>query len=450
MERVFPTGSVVEAMLKFCVRMAVLACFLATAGEAFAEGFALYEYSARGVALSGSVMARKADASAVAYNPALITQMKGMHAMAGVSAIYPRGKMTWHDDDTETTRLKHSLWFIPHAYYTHQINDDWYFGVGEFTRYGLGFEYPHNWPGRFNIYEVALTSFSINPNIAWKATDKLSLAVGVEVVYVNLDLKKRSKVDMVPGVASFEVDANIQDADAWGVGGNFAAHYQFSDQWAIGAQYRSQVRVHAYGDMEYTYKGYTGPSQLPLGPGGAAVPGNAVAQGAYNQNFKDGGADAIVVLPDSLAAGVSWTPVPELSIEVGAIWTRWSTFKSLNINLPEPINQSKTAKNWRDTWRFNLGVEWEVLDWLTLRVGYAYDQSPMTEEYADYLVPTANRNIYSGGLGFRWEAWTLDLAYSIIVPKERNYNTSSETNTVRSKPSDSYTQIFAVSLAYEF
>lgn len=437
-------------MFKFSVRMAVLACFLVTAGEALAEGFALYEYSARGVALSGAVMARKADPSAVAYNPALLTQLSGIHAMAGVSAIYPRGTMKWHDENLETSRLKHSLWYIPHAYYTHQLNDDWYFGVGEFTRYGLGFEYPHDWPGRFNIYEVALSTFSINPVLAWKATSKLSVAAGVEVVYVNLDLKKRSQVDMVPGVASFEVDANIQDADAWGVGGNIAAHYQFNEQWAIGAQYRSQVRVHAYGDMQYTYKGYTGPEQLPLGPGGAAVPGGAVAEGAYRQNFRDGQADSTVVLPDSLALGIAWMPVPQFSIEVGAIWTRWSTFKALNINLPSPIGKAESPKDWRDTWRFNIGVEWDVLEWLTLRAGYTYDQAPMTEQYADYLVPTANRNIYSGGLGFKWEAWTLDLAYSIIVPKERNYNTSEKTNTLRSKPSDSYTQIFALSLGYEF
>ncbi|MDL2291050.1 outer membrane protein transport protein, partial [Desulfovibrio sp. OttesenSCG-928-F20] len=178
-------------MLKHCLRLAVFCCFLAFAGNAFAEGFALYEYSARGVALGGSMMARKPDPSAVAYNPALITQLKGTHVMAGVTAIYPKGKMRWTDPDTGEqgrTLLKNSIWYIPHGYFTHQINDDWFFGIGEFTRYGLGFEYPHDWPGRFNIYEVSLVSASLNPNIAWRATDKLSLAAGVEIVYVNLDL----------------------------------------------------------------------------------------------------------------------------------------------------------------------------------------------------------------------------------------------------------------------
>lgn len=428
-------------MLKFWLRLSLVLCLLANAGYAHAEGFALYEYSARGVALSGAMMARKPDPSAVAYNPALLTRLPGTHVMAGITTIYPRGKMVWEDKSPET-RLKHSLWHIPHGYFTHQINDDWFFGIGEFTRFGLGFEYPHDWPGRFNIYEVNLTSFSINPNIAWRATDKLSLAAGVEIVNVNLDLKKRGQLAFPSPSNStpMEIDANIQDADAWGIGGNVAMHYQFNEQWAFGAQYRSPVRVHAYGDMQYTM----------IDPGSYATAGGSV----FQQVFRDVGADATVVLPDSVAFGLAWMPVPELSIEVGAIWTHWSTFGSLNIYMPDAPNpalrRSMSKKDWRDTWRLNAGIEWQALDWLALRLGYAYDEAPMTPEYADYLVPTANRNIYSGGIGLKWDAWTVDLAYSYIHPKRRNYNPAPERGLLESRPSESYTQLFSMSVSYEF
>lgn len=409
-----------------------------TSGKALADGFALYEYSARGVALSGAVMARKPDPSAVAYNPALLTRLPGVHVAAGSSFINPRGRMEWDDSLYETTRLKHSVWPIPHAYYTHQINDDWTFGVGEFTRYGLGFEYPSHWPGRFSIYDVALLSASINPVIAWRATDKLSLAAGVEIVYVTLDLKKRAKFNqgLPSGATPMEVDADIKDANAFGIGGNVAMHYQFNDQWAVGAHYRSQVRVHAHGDIRY--KLIDSGSYGPSGPT------------TFDQVFKNGGADSTVILPDSVAAGISWTPTPEFSLEVGAIWTRWSTFRSLNISVPSPVDKTYSPKHWRDSWRFNAGAEWDALDWLTLRVGYAYDQSPIRAPYDDYLVPTGNRHIYSGGLGFNWDAWTLDLAYSIIVPICRSYRDNPETGTLKSKTHASYTQIVAFTLAYEF
>ena len=437
-------------MLHCCFRLAVLLCVLLTAGVAYAEGFALYEYGARGMALGGAMAARKPDASAVAFNGALLTRLSGIHAMAGITAVRPSGKMKWREADGTrgTTELRDSLWGIPHAYYTHQISDNWFFGIGEFTRFGLGFEYPHDWPGRYNIYQVSLVSGSLNPTIAWKATDKLSLAAGVELVYVNLDLKKRIRQPLpgTGGMAAMEVDSSIKNADDWGVGFNLAGHYQLNDQWAVGLQYRSQVRVHAYGDAEFTYLGLSGPLA-----GNPVV--NQQALAGYRSNFKDGKANATVILPDSFAGGVCWTPIPELSIEVGAVWTRWSTFKSLNINLPEPLPKSHNKKHWKDVWRLNAGVEYQALDWLALRAGYVWDQSPMESTYEDYLVPTGDRQIFSGGLGFKWEAWTLDLAYAYILPKARSYRNeqySGGTWTVEGRTKSSNTQLFSVSLGYEF
>lgn len=431
-------------MKRICLRLAALFCFLAVTGTAHAEGFALYEYSARGIALGGSVMARKPDASAVAYNPALMTKLPGIHIMGGVSAISPEGDMRTTDaaGNKETTSLKSATWYIPHVYYTQQINDRFTVGIGEFSRYGLGFEYPHDWPGRFNVYQVSLKSSSLNPSLAWAATDKLSLAAGLEVVYVTLDLKKRAQFPIPPmgaPVGAIEVDSNIQDAEDFGLGFNLAGHYQFNDQWAVGLQYRSQVRVHAKGDVQYTYMGYQGhPAGEPF------------AQPVFNSVFDDGKAHATVILPDSLSAGLSWTPIPNLSLEVGATWTRWSSFRGLNIHLPEPIGVSNNPKHWKDVWRINAGVEYEPLDWLALRAGYVYDQSPMTDRYADYLVPTHDRHIFSLGTGFKWNAWTLDLAYAYILPKDRSYSASSETHVLDSKTRDASTSIFSLSLGYQF
>ncbi|MDR3074114.1 MAG: outer membrane protein transport protein, partial [Deltaproteobacteria bacterium] len=331
-------------MPSFCSRLLCMLVFLLSfPGTLLAEGFALYEYSARGIALGGAVLARKPDPSSVAYNPALLMRLPGVHAMAGFSAITPVGKMESVDrlGREDSTSLRASTWIIPHLYYTHQINDRFTFGVGEFSRFGLGFEYPHDWPGRFNIYQVAMTSFSINPNIAWAATDKLSLAAGAEILYVDLDLKKRLlfSTPAAPGL-EMEVDSNIQKAEDTGIGWNLATHYQFNDQWSVGLLYRSQVRIHAKGEVGWTLVRHNLPSSQ-----------NAAAQGVFNQVFHDGKAHSTVILPDSLAGGIAFSPIPELSLEVTATWTRWSMFRSLNIHLPEPVGESRNKKHWSDTWR---------------------------------------------------------------------------------------------------
>ena len=427
-------------MIQLCTRLAVaLALCLVTVSTSFAEGFGLYEYSARGLALGGATVARKPDASAVAWNPALLTRLPGVNIMAGMTLIRPSGSMDIWDEsgNKHAVSLRDSLWPVPHAYYTHQINDRFTFGIGEFSRFGLGLEYPNNWPGRFNIYEVALTSASLNPNLAWKATDKLSLAAGVELVYVNLDLKKRNKVNLPGG--SMEVDANIQDATTWGVGFNLAAHYQFNEQWAAGLTYRSQVRVHAKGDMEFSL--VSNDSALP----------DASVEGIFSNNFKNGGAHSTVYLPDAITGAVSYSPTPKLSVELAATWTRWSSFRHLNIHIDTLAAPSNSNKHWSDAWRISAGVEYALTDWLDLRAGYTFDQSPMEGQYADYLVPTSDRDIYSVGLGFKHNAWTADVAYAYISAGRRSYKPNNETHVLRSKTNGgNNTQLFSLSIGYSF
>jgi long-chain fatty acid transport protein len=415
------------------VFLAVAGFVLASAAPVLAEGFALYEWSARGIALGGATVAREPDASTVAYNPALMTKLHGIHIQGGFSAITPDGRMqTTSGGVTQSTTLKPATWVVPHLYYTQQLSDRWFVGVGEFSRFGLGFEYPHNWPGRQNVYQVKLNTASINPNVAWKATDNLSLAAGVEFVYVKLDLKKRT---VLPNPA-WEIDSDIQDAEDVSPGFNLAAHYQFNDQWAAGLSYRSQTKVRAWGDVDFN-----------------DVNGN-IPGPVYNAAVKDGTAHAEVVFPDSVAGGVSFTPIPELSFEVGATWTRWSTFRSLRIHIPQTIANpegiSESKKMWDDAWRLNAGVEWKALDWMTLRAGYIWDQSPMTEEYEDYLVPTDGRNMYSVGVGFQYDAWTLDLAYAYIDAKGRSYSSNTETHVLDSKAKSTRTDIVSMTLGYEF
>lgn len=425
-----------EMLLRLCAPLAAVLLFFSQNGVAQAEGFALYEYSARGIALGGSMMARKPDASVVAYNPAQITRLEGGHVMAGVSSISPKGKMRWTDGDGNkgSSKLKDLHWFIPHAYYTQQLSDDWFFGIGEFTRFGLGFEYPHEWPGNENIYEVALTTFSINPNIAWKATDQLSLAAGVEIMYGSLDLKKRAAPLRDDYGLDNQMDINMRDMEDVGYGFNLAAHYQFSDQWAVGLQYRSPIKAKLEGDVEFS---------------NVNIP-SMFYQGIAARGYRDGSTSTKVTLPDSVAGGIAWTPVPEFSIEAGAVWTRWSTFDKLDFSMPHGLDKAKNPKDWKDVWRFNVGAEWQALDWLTLRAGYVFDESPMTSKYEDYLVPTADRHIFSGGFGVQWQDWTVDFAYAYIYPRGRHYNANGGTHTLDSQSDASSTRIFSLSVGYEF
>lgn len=113
--------------MKRLKKLAVSCLLVCTAlvGTAQAEGYALYEWGARGNALGGAMVARKPDASAVAYNPALMTQLEGTQVMAGVSAIIPSAKVdVTYGGQTYTGEGADNVWTPPHGYLTTQVKDN--------------------------------------------------------------------------------------------------------------------------------------------------------------------------------------------------------------------------------------------------------------------------------------------------------------------------------------
>ncbi|MFP4236270.1 MAG: OmpP1/FadL family transporter, partial [Desulfonatronovibrio sp.] len=105
----------------------------------YSAGFALYEFGARGTSMGGTTIGRADDPSAVAYNPAGITQLEGIQTMAGLSVVSPSGEI--ETPGGTTTSIERNNWIPPHAYLTYQMNDWAWLGLGVYTRFGLGTEY---------------------------------------------------------------------------------------------------------------------------------------------------------------------------------------------------------------------------------------------------------------------------------------------------------------------
>jgi long-chain fatty acid transport protein len=373
-------------------------CLVLLAAQAsFAAGFGIYEWSARGNALGGATVGRADDPSALATNPAGITQLDGVQVLGGFTAIHPvldvKADGKWYSSD------KDSLWIPPHFFATWKVNDRYSIGLGTFSRFGLGSVFDEDWGGRYNSYEAIIESMSINPNVAVKVTDKLSAAFGVEAMYLNFSQKK--KVDV------FGTDGDIHlEADGMGYGFNMGLHYQPCSYAKLGLSYRSPVTMKVVGDANF--------SDMPALPPGY---------------FEDTSASGIVTLPDSFSFGVAMYPMEKLSVEVGAVYTLWSKYDELKINfgdavIPKPgvglVDQTTTPKNWEDVWRFNIGVEYAALDWLDLRAGYVFDQSPVQDETIDYMVPANDRHLLNGGLGFHWDNWMVDVNYTYLMIMDRD------------------------------
>lgn len=400
---------------------------LVTAQFCSAAGFAIYEWSARDFALGGATVGRADDPAALASNPAGITQLDGIQVMAGVMPIKPL--MTVVADGVSTDSDDDALFFPPHFYATWKVNDRYSIGLATFSRFGLGTKFDENWKGRYNSYEAVLESMSINPNVAVKVTDKLSAAFGVEAMYLNINLKKKIPLGSVDG------DSNLE-ADGFGYGFNMALHYQPCDYAKLGLTYRSPVTMKVTGDADF--------SNIPTG-----VP-----------YFSDTSAKGVVTLPDSFSFGLAVYPMDKLSVEVGTTYTLWSKYDELTIDFGDPIlpsatpDQLSSPKNWNDVWRFNVGVEYAALDWLDLRLGYVFDQSPVPDGTIDYLLPDSDRHLFSGGLGFHKDNWALDMSYSYLMFEDRDIEGRKDSlgrdEVFDGKVKDAHAHIAGLSFTYKF
>lgn len=412
-----------------------LALVVYCAPVARGEGFALNEWSARGVALAGGMVGRADDASAIAYNAAGITQLPGTHFMGGFALISPSGSITTESGSRKTnTFTKPALWNAPHGYVSHQLSDNAWIGMGSFSRFGLGNSFAGDWAGRYNVYDIGIQTISFVPTLAIKLNDTVSVSVGVEAMNAHMYMGNK-----VPTYTNKLFDNDMQlEGYGWGYGAHLGLHMRLNDQWSVGLSYKSQMTLNINGDVEFSYQGKS-----------------AISASRHLPEAIDCKANTVLQLPDSAALGIAYKPLDNLSFEVGTVWTRWSTYNALNIYMDNGYN-SINNKEWRDGWNFNASVEYKPLDWWTLRAGFSFETPVVNERHADFMVPTNGRQTLSVGTGFNWNNWNLDLAYAHLWINPLDYSStdakgiSPASGISGGNSKDITANIYMVSLSYSF
>lgn len=404
-------------------KSAVLLSLLLLADLSHAAGFALYEFSARGTAMGGAVMANKAEPASLATNPALITELDGTQAQLGLTVVTADAKTSVAGN---ARSLKDDVWLLPNFFITRKWSEDITFGLGGFSRYGLGGEYKNwqTWTGSALAYKVKLETFSFTPTIAVKANDELSVAMGLEAMVIGFSQNST----LLPGAAAEATAYKISGSGvSWG--GNFSFVYkpQWAEKWSLGAMYRTKVkqelsgRIHA--GMEYP------------------------ARNIYSADAKGS-----IALPDSISAGISFRPTEKWTLEAGIIGTFWSSYDQILIEYKDMENTPTihNKKDYKDAYRLNIGTEYQLHTNWAVRAGYVYDKSPINEKAMDTLVPVDDRHIASIGFGYKHERWSVDAAYAHVFSKDLTGTTSSQFGNLPVKYSDGRSDMYALTVGYKF
>ena len=200
--------------------VAVVLPFVLFASAAQGAGFALYEFSARTTAMGGATVANGPEAASLATNPSLITELDGTQIQFGATIVTADATTTVNGN---SRALENDVWTLPNFYMTHKWDDKIAFGIGAFSRYGLGGTYKDhdNWLGSNLAYKVKLETISFTPTIAVKANDQLSLAMGLEAMTIDFTQNSMYGAGLMPGAPGYELHGT---GVSWG--GNFSLPYR--------------------------------------------------------------------------------------------------------------------------------------------------------------------------------------------------------------------------------
>lgn len=402
-----------------------LAAALLAPQVAGAEGFAINEWSAEGVAMGGARMFAEDDAANVAYNPASITKVKGEAMKSSYTYLSPHGNYKLYDgagkEIEDGKNVVHAGWAVG-SYYVRQINDKEWFGIGAFPRFAMVSEFERASKASTNAFFSKLNGVSVTPTYAHKFDKKWSAAVGAEINYVGLELQKNS----YHPVAQMNVGATQTEGESYALGWNAAANYAFDDKNEIGVVYRSRI-THS---LEADFKMYP-------------ASGGKITADAYG----------VVTLPDSWDIGYNHKFDKKTRLELKATRTNWSTYDALNVYFDKPVFGQSAAlsdKNWESGWRYAIGLEHNLSDKYAAMAGFAFDEASIPYNGGDFMVPTGLRRTYSIGARYNDKKQTVAVALGWMDVGNLDFAGHATDAYKSAHAYDSFTKIASISYQRKF
>jgi long-chain fatty acid transport protein len=374
------------------------------AGVAHGSGFQLMEQNASGLgnAYAGQAAAAE-NASTIFWNPAGMTRLPGMQATGAVNLIRPKSEFS-NSGSAPPTPLNPlggnggdagDLAVVPNTYFSWQLAPRWWVGIGVTVPFGLKTDYDPDWIGRFQSRTAEIKTIDVNPSVAFKLSDAVSIGGGISYQKGHVKFQRSTLLGApFPAGTEGKIDLNIDD-DAWGW--NVGAMFSMGQATRIGLTYRSEIEY----DLE-------GPLKV-FGPGGVLVAAPSSRLTAE--------------LPATVSLGVAHQINPQWELLGDVTWTRWSSIKSLPLiatsaSAVGPTGATLDTFNFqfRDTYRAGLGANWSWRGDTTVKFGIAYDKSPVTDTFRTATLPDADRFWLAIGVKYRVSKQaTLDVGYAHIM-----------------------------------
>ncbi|HDO1317467.1 outer membrane protein transport protein [Aeromonas veronii] len=378
-------------------------------GQVHAAAFQLNEHSASGLGRAYAGEAAIADnASVLARNPAAMTTFDKMAVSVSGTYIKPdvdvdgavyagANKMAPASESGIAPAA-----FVPASYFIQPLNDQWAWGIGIFSNYGLSTEYSKTFPAGAGAGDTELMTFNINPNIAYRINEHFSVGAGINAVYGAAELNRYAGLlgPLNPpsqgGPLATDTRLAHLKGDTWGFGWNVGTLYEVNENHRFALTYRSQVDMSFDGD----FQGLTSGNRTVDGNLKLDLPAQAEFAGYHRLN-------------------------QQFAVHYSVNWTDWSAFQELKATSGQCAGGVCLQKDekFKDSTRYSIGGTWYINPAWEARMGFAYDNTPIEADYRSLSIPDSDRIWYSAGATYHINTdMSVDFGMAYLDGKEVDVN----------------------------
>jgi len=307
--------------------------------------------------------------------------------------------------------------FVPSVYYSRSSDQDggWSYGMAVNSPFGLSTDYDRNWVGRYNSIHSGIVTVNLNPSISYRFNRQWSAGLGIDIQYAEAKLSSAvdygaicygmlgpttcNSLGMQPQLADGYVEVKGND---WTPGFNFGVLWLGNDT-RVGFSYRSAIKHRLKGTADFT---------------------NPAQAAAFSPAFTDTDVEAPITMPEVVSLSIVHAWSAKFVTMADVTYTRWSRIKHLQFVYSNPAQPDLTInKNWKNTMRIALGMDYQVNPKTKGQFGIAYEPSAIPDETYDPSIPISKAIWLNAGANYQIShALSLNLGLVHVIFKNRTVN----------------------------
>jgi long-chain fatty acid transport protein len=330
------------------------------------------------------------DATSVFFSPAAITRLEESELVLQTAFVYQDSKFRVDEStvDGGNADSDDKILVVPGAYYVRPLGERLRLGLSVNVPSGFGNDYGKTWSGRYLAEESNLAFLAAAAPLAYRLTDRWSLAAGPYMIYTDSRTKAR-----VNNILPEYGDGNVRlEEDGAALGWLAGVMYEPTPGSRVAVSYKSSVDpklegTPSFNNLDPLLREALAAADLLGTEVDVDFKVPAIAQGGFYTEFAD-----------------RWSATGDV------VWINMSEFGITRVSVGR---DSITVRDdgFRDSWMGSAGLKYRYREDRAVSVGAMYFMSPISDGQRNIALPLDR--VIGVGAGVERPCWGFQCKMSL-------------------------------------